>query len=169
MWWPVLRRPSSLVAVSPYNSMTVRGFRGSMCCYMCSIGGLTGNSVSFVVEWVRWVSVIKRVDACEFVRKGGFVCWWMLLGPALGRGRVGRVSCVVICVDVCMVWLGKKMSACVGFWHARRMPGRSMCRRRMECMYEILPAAFAIIILSNEHYVARKRETLIESMYGVLV
>ena len=49
------------------------------------------------------------------------------------------------------------MIVLVGSWHARRMPGISMCWRRAGCKYEFFPSAFAISMLSIGHSVARER------------
>ena len=49
------------------------------------------------------MSVVKGVDTCVVVERGWCVYWWMLLGSALGRGLVGRVSCVIVDVGVCVL------------------------------------------------------------------
>ena len=52
------------------------------------------------------MSVVKGVETRVFVERGWCVCWWVLLGPVLGRGWVGRVKCAV--ADVVYVWCGRE-------------------------------------------------------------
>ena len=60
------------------------------------------------------MSVVRRVEAFVVVYEDWCVCWWILLGTALGRERVGRVSRVVVSVWLCVVKLGKKFLFVLG-------------------------------------------------------
>ena len=42
------------------------------------------------------MSNVRGVGMCMVVERGLCVCWQVLFGPAPWRGRVGRVSCVVV-------------------------------------------------------------------------
>ena len=51
----------------------------------------------------------------------------------------------------------------MGSLHAWRMPGISMCWRRVGCKYDFFPSTFAIIVMLIGYSIARKRETLVLS------